>query len=147
MIVGFLWDKMTPQVQSQVVRDLMELGSDVDGAYWTGVEIDPMIRVLGIPRITDRARVEVWRTYQTQEQKFRPDVGGVKNFPCVLYQKPARSTLVKPKIVTQRQRENKQPEQGMPNTYNPYDRPMPDPNGAVSNSYVLQVLIGTQTKQ
>ncbi len=84
MILGLAWDKMTPGVQAQVIRDILAVNGELRGVYWTGVELDATMRVLRVRRCTDIDKVTVWRTYQVQEQRVIPPTP-VDDIPCVLY--------------------------------------------------------------
>lgn len=133
MIIGLAWDKMTPGVQAQIIRDLLALNSNVTAVYWTGVELDATMRVLGITRTTDKDKVEVWRTYQVGETEVRPPTP-VDVVPCVLHRKTTNVQLIKNK------KTKRTPEpQGIYNTFNPYNIPMPDPYGRAVDPRVLLV--------
>lgn len=131
MIIGLAWDKMTPGVQAQVVRDVLALGEDLTAVYWTGVELDSTLRVLGVKRCLGKQDVEVWRTYQVGDKEVRPPTN-VEAIPCVLYRGKTNTTL-RPNV----KRVRKAEEQGIPNTFNPYDVPMPDPYGRAVDPRVL----------
>lgn len=132
MILGLAWDKMTPGVQAQVIRDILAVNGELRGVYWTGVELDATMKVLRVRRCTDIDKVTVWRTYQVQEQRVIPPTP-VDDIPCVLYRETQALHL-------HRNRKVRRPtEQGRPNTFNPYDVPMPDPDGRAVDPRVLLV--------
>jgi hypothetical protein len=79
-VIGFLWDDYTPQVESQLLKDLMGLQAAIE--KWpdckmqvaAGLEATRLLAVLGIPTATDE-QAFTWRTYHTEphSQVYAPD--------------------------------------------------------------------------
>ena len=139
MIIGFIWDRMDPRVITQAVQDVLALGPELTGAYWQGVQLDPMMNALRVVRVHDQSEVELWRAYQLDERPFQPKVKGEVILE-VLYRSTVRQPLNMPTRKGQLERESLAPEQGRPNTFNPYDRPMPDPNQSTRSPKVNLIL-------
>ena len=132
MILGLWWDKVTPKLQAAVILNVRAL--QPDALYWTGVDFNPILSVLGIPRTGDEKAVTHWLVYKSNKKVVTPRLNG-EVIEIIMDEGRKEGRLRKPPIVTQRQREMKAPPQGQSLTYNPYDRPMPDPY-AKSSGYL-----------
>lgn len=79
-VIGFLWDDYTPQVESQMARDLIALNRAVTrypGSVMrvcAGPEAHRLIASLNLSLADNDQQAKIWRTYSTMGRRLRaPD--------------------------------------------------------------------------
>lgn len=95
-VIGLLWDEWTPQVESQLTRDVLALLDEADKwpgqglAVSTGEEANRVLRALNVPNVGPLSKqATFWRLYQTQEAPPQAPEWAKDQLVQVLYQKTA----------------------------------------------------------
>lgn len=91
-LVGLLWDEWTPQVESQLLRDVMALQDDINIGkrlvVSTGPEADRVLRAVDVPNIGPLSKeATFWRLYQTGESPPEAPEWATDSLVQILYQK------------------------------------------------------------
>lgn len=73
-VMGLIWDHFTPQVEGQIIRDLIAIQSQPSSrelsVYYDGTEpqLDTALRTMGIARTDAKPLARLWVLYQTASE-------------------------------------------------------------------------------